>query len=443
MNISPVSVILRVELVMEKYLNEVLPMEEKKDDEQYSFMQEVIKDEPGSKQRLRRDIVRMIGLGILLGIVACLTFCLLRPWMEDLINHEDPETVTIPPDEEEQEEVTIEEPEDEPEEEQPLNADSYTQMLQSLHEVAAETGKSVVTVTGFTGEEDWAEEAEAGRQGVSGIIIADNGQEMLVLGPEVKGEDIEDLQVMFVDGNSFPATIKGQDLNLGLCVYAVPKEEIKEETLGQIRVAALGNSNTLEMGDTALIIGKPFGYAEAVSYGIVASTDNYREAADGKFALVYTDVSGSEEGSGVIANVQGEIVGIIDQSLSEEEGTSQIIGYGISGLKDVIELLSNGEHVPFIGIVGMDVTEEMEEEGIPGGVYVKEAEVDSPAMDAGIQSGDVITRLGDTDINSVAAFRHSLLQQEIGSEQTLVAQRPGSGDEYVEIEFTVTIGEKE
>ncbi len=442
MNISPVSVILRMELVMEKYFEEVLPMEEKKDDEQYSFMQEVIKDEPGSKQRLRRDIVRMIGLGILLGIVACLTFCLLRPWMEDLFNHEDPETVTIPPDEEEQEEPPVEAAE-EPEEEQTLNADSYTQMLQSLHEVAAETGKSVVTVTGYTGEEDWAEEAEAGRQGVSGVIIADNGQEMLVLGPQVKGEDIEDLQVMFADGNSFQATVKGKDANLGLCVYAVPKEEIEEETLEQVKVAALGNSNTLEMGDTALIIGKPFGYAEAVSYGIVASTDNYRETSDGKFSLVYTDVSGSEEGSGIIANVQGEIVGIIDQSLSDEEGTNQIIGYGISGLKDVIELLSNGEHVPFMGIVGMDVTGEMEEEGIPGGVYVKEAEVDSPAMDAGIQSGDVITRLGDAEVNSVAGFRHLLLQMEIGSEQTVIAQRPGTGDEYVEIEFTVTIGEKE
>ncbi len=419
-------------------------MEEKKDDENYSFMQEVIKDEPGSKQRLRKDIVRMIGFGILFGIVACLTFCLCRPWMEDLFNHEDPETVTIPPDEEEPEAEPEEELAEEPEEEeQALNADSYTQMLQSLHEVAAETSKSVVTVSGYTGEEDWAEEAEAGRQGVSGVIVADNGQEFLILGQQVRGEDIEDLQVTFVDGQSFPAAVKGQDRNLGLCIYAVSKQEIEEDTLEQIQVAVLGNSNALEMGDTALVIGKPFGYAEAVSYGIVASADNYREEADGKFALVYTDVAGSEEGSGVIANVQGEIVGIIDQSLLDEESSSQIIGYGISGLKDVIELLSNGQQVPFIGIVGMDVTDEMAEQGIPAGVYVKESEIDSPAMNAGIQSGDVITRLGDVELNSVAAYRRALLQLEIGSEQTVIAQRPGTGEEYVEIEFTVTVGEKQ
>ncbi len=443
MNISTVSVILRLELVMEKYFDEVLPMGEKKDDENYSFMQEVIKDEPGSRQRLRRDIVRMIGFGILFGVVACLTFCLCRPWMEDLFNHEDPETVTIPPDEEEPEEEPVEEPEEEPEEEQVLDADSYTQMLQSLHEVSAEVSRSVVSVTGYTGEEDWAEEAEAGRQGISGVIVADNGQEFLVLGQQARGEDIEDLQVTFADGQSFPAAVKGQDGNLGLCIYAVSKDGIGEDTLEQIQVAALGNSNTLEMGDTALVIGKPFGYAEAVTYGIVASTDNYREAADGKYALVYTDVAGSDEGSGVIANVQGEIIGIIDQSLLNEEGSSQIIGYGISGLKDIIEMLSNGQQVPFVGIVGMDVTDEMADQGIPDGVYVKEAEMDSPAMDAGIQSGDVITRLGDTEISSMAGYRHALLQLEIGSEQTVIAQRPGTGDEYVEIEFTVTVGEKQ
>ncbi len=418
-------------------------MEEKNDDDKYSFMQEVIKDEPGSRQRLRRDIVRMIGFGILFGIVACVTFCVCRPWIDNLINHEDPETVTIPADEELAEaEDAVQEQEEAQEEAQPLDADSYTQMLQSLHEVASEASKSLVSVTGYTGEEDWAEEADASRQGISGIIVADNGQELLVLGQEIRGEGIETIQVTFADGQSFPAEVKGQDGNLGLCIYAVSKSDIEEDTAGQIQVAALGNSNRIDIGDTALVLGKPFGYADAVSYGIVASTDNYQETADGKFSLVYTDVAGSGEGSGVIANVKGEIIGLIDQSLLDEEGSSQIIGYGISGLKDVIELLSNGEDVPFIGILGMDVTDDMKEEGIPSGVYVKETEVDSPAMDAGIQSGDVITRLGDTEINSMGGYRHALLKLEAGSPETVIAQRPGAGDEYVEIEFTVTVGAK-
>ncbi len=410
--------------------------------EDYSFMQEVIKDEPGSRQRRRKDIVRMIGFGIIIGVVACLTFCLLRPWMENLINHEDPETVTIPSDEEETAQASEEEPEP-PQEDEPLNADSYTQMLQSLQEVASETSKSVVAVTGYTGEENWAEEEEAAKLSVSGVIVADNGQEVLVLGQEARGEDIEDIQVTFVDGRSYPAAVKGRDGNLGLSIYAVSKEDIEEETQANIQEASLGNSNHTELGDTAIVLGKPFGYADAVSYGIVASVDNYLETADGKFELVYTYVAGSDEGSGVITNIEGEIVGIIDQSVSDEEGSSQIIGYGISGLKDVIQMLSNGEPVPYTGVVGIDVTKEMGEEGIPNGVYVRETDMDSPAMDAGIQSGDVITSLGDVDVASVAGYRHALLQLTVGSDVTLTAMRPGAGDEYVEIEFTVTIGEKE
>ncbi len=411
-------------------------------EEDYSFMQEVIKDAPGSKQRRRKDIVRMIGFGIIIGVVACLTFCLLRPWMERLLNREDPETVTIPADEEESS-PDSEEAAAEQEEDTPLNADSYTQMLQSLHEVASESSKSVVAVTGYTGEENWAEEEDAAKLSVSGVIVADNGPEVLVLGQDARGEDIESLEVTFVDGQSYPASIKGRDGNLGLCIYAVSKEDIEEETQQQIKEATLGNSNQTELGDTAIVLGKPFGYADAVSYGIVASVDNYLEAADGKFELVYTDVAGSDEGSGVITNIDGEIIGIIDQSVSDEEGSSQIIGYGISGLKDVIELLSNGEPVPYIGVVGTDVTEQMAEEGIPDGIYVRETRMDSPAMNAGIQSGDVITRLGDVEIGSMAGYRHSLLQFTVGDEVVLTAKRPGAQDEYVEIEFTVTIGEKE
>ncbi len=413
--------------------------EETEDNEDYSFMQETIKDEPGSRQRIRRDIIRVIGLGVLLGIVACITFCVCRPWLESRINKEDPETVTIPQDEEEQEEKE----EEKEEEELNLDADSYTQMLQSLHEVSAQVSRSVVGISGYSGEEDWSAEAEEKGQGVSGVIVADNGLELLALGQNIPEEDGESIQITFLDGKSAPAVVKSQDMSLGFSIYAVTKSEIEEDTSEQIEVAVLGNSNVTQEGDTALVIGKPFGNADTVSYGIVSSGDNYLEGIDGRFSLVYTDVAGSEEGSGIIANVRGEVIGMIDQTVSEQEGSNLIIGYGISDLKDVIELLSNGSQVPYIGICGMDVTEEMEKEDIPQGVYVKEVDVDSPAMEVGIQSGDVLIRLGSSSIPDCAAYRTALMKLGVDSEVTLTVMRQGSGGKYKELEFDVTVSAKE
>ena len=117
-------------------------------------------------------------------------------------------------------------------------------------------------------------------------------------------------------------------------------------------------------------------------------------------------------------------------------------GYGISGLKSEIELLSNGQAVPYIGIRGLDVTAEIEAQGIPEGVYVRTVETDSPAMAAGIQSGDIITEAAGKKITSLSAYQSVLRDQKSGNKIRLKGQRQGSGG-YVDISFDVTVGSKE
>ncbi len=118
-------------------------------------------------------------------------------------------------------------------------------------------------------------------------------------------------------------------------------------------------------------------------------------------------------------------------------------GYGISGLKSEIELLSNGQAVPYVGIRGLDVTAEIEAQGIPEGVYVRTVETDSPAMAAGIQSGDIITEAAaGKKITSLSAYQSVLRDQKSGSKIRLKGQRQGSGG-YVDISFDVTVGSKE
>lgn len=406
---------------------------------EYSFMQETIKDEAGGKAKIRDDIWRMVGLGLIFGIVASFSFCAVKPWMESKFQ-KDPQTVTIP--DEEEEEDTGEEETEEPVVQQVLDENSYRQMQQALTNIATEAEKSVVEVVGVTGGQDWMTESYDNMNSVSGLIVADNGRELLIFGKNSVSKDVKEIHVIFPDGSICLASVKKQDASLGFGIYAVSRAEIPESTWNQIKTATLGSSSTAKRGDTVIVLGKSFGYIDSMGFGTLSSNKNTVDNADGRYHLVCTDVAAAGNGTGVIVNLNGEIIGIIDQSISEGESMNLVTGYGISDLKSIIECLSNGQAVPYIGIRGLDITDDIEAQGIPKGVYVREVEPDSPAMAAGIQSGDVITSVGDTSVATLSAYHTLLLEEKSGTKIKLKGQRQGAGG-YVDIEFSVTIGSNE
>ncbi len=426
-----------------------LEEEHRESEEEYSFLQEVIKDETGGR-KLRSGILHMIALGFVFGIVACFSFSVSKPWIEEKLGG-DPKQVTIPKDEleeegkeEEQDENAETEPvQEETQENSAPDAESYRQMLQSLRDIARVSGKCVVEITGLTGEEEEAQEPGASKDSISGIIVADNGQELLILGKRCPVKDVKSILVTFAGGDGYEAVVKAYDANLGLAVYAVPRDVISDETWTKIDEAVLGNSNLVNTGDTVIVLGKPFGYANAYNYGLISSDAMNINLSDGQYELIYTDVSGSGSGSGVIVNVRGEVIGIVDQTLLEEDSRNLIAGYSISDIKEIIELLSNGGSVPYIGIYGVDVSEDMKEQGLPQGVYVKEVEADSPAMTAGIQNGDIITSVDGGEIIDVMGYHNILMGKDLGNRVVLKGSRQGTGGEYVDIDFTVTIGSKQ
>ena len=157
--------------------------------------------------------------------------------------------------------------------------------------------------------------------------------------------------------------------------------------------------------------------------------------------MICTDIASADDGSGIIINVKGEVVGIIDQSVSGESSMNLVTAYGITDLKDIIEQLSNGQAIPYIGVYGVDVTADIEAQGIPKGVYVNEVETDSPAMAAGIQIGDIITELNGKSVETVAAYHSALMNLKSGERVKLSGKRQGNNG-YVDVDFTVTTGEK-
>ena len=184
-------------------------------------------------------------------------------------------------------------------------------------------------------------------------------------------------------------------------------------------------------------LGNMFGYADGLGYGIISSDDYKETFYDGECDVLATDIAAVRGGTGVLFNLKGEVVGLIPSSLWEDTSGNMVNAYGISDLKSVIEMLANGESVPYIGITGAAVTSEVQEErGIPEGIYVKDVDADSPAMQAGIQSGDVIREINGEEVANMAAYRNELLEINAGDSIRIRGRRLGA-DGYVDVVFSV------
>ena len=420
------------------------PLEQKQnsEEEEYSFLQEIIKDEAGDQAKWKHDVLRRIQLGLIFGLVACFTFFACKPWVEKRFE-ENPTEVTIPQDEQQEEDQTQQEEEQVQEQKTVLTTETYQEMLNNLKQVSGEVRKSVVEIQGAVTEEEFSKDQEDKEKSISGMIVADNGQELLILAGELPVKEAKIIRVTFSGDSQCDAILKSRDAGLGLCVYAVQRKNIADDVWAQIETATLGGSKVVSEGDTVIAVGKLYGCDTIAGYGVIESGGNYLDKADGQYQTIYTDVAGDISGSGVLVNIRGEVIGIINTSVRTDDQTNKISGYGISDIKDVIELLSNGKNVPYLGVSGVEVSSEMQGQGIPQGVYVKEVDAGSPAMAAGIQSGDIITNIADTDIINLLGYHNTLMKQNVGDKILVRGKRQGTGGEYVDIDFGVTVGYKQ
>nr|WP_294492596.1 S1C family serine protease [uncultured Mediterraneibacter sp.] len=414
--------------------------EEEPEEKKYSFLQETIKSKPISRQQLTRQLIRMAVYGVILGAFACLGFFALKPWIQDVFRG-DLETVSIPEDEEPQEEQTSDEEIQEPA--VVLDASSYEQMMESMNERAQEARKGIAYIEPVAASENWNARLTGISEGVTGVITADNGQELLILADNSVCADAREWTVTFQDSSTYTATLKKRDTNSGLAVFSVPRGAVTDATWAAIKVSVLGNSNVTKQGDVVMALGDMFGYADGMDYGIVSSTE-YKDAIyDGECNVISTDIPADADGTGILFNLEGEVIGMISPTVWDDRESSVVNAYAISDMKSVIEMLANGDSVPYIGLYGTAVTNELQEtQAMPAGIYVVDVDPDSPAMEAGIQSGDIICQVAGEDVTSIGTYQRAVLETETGDMVRLIGQRRGT-DGYVEVNFTVTVGSKE
>lgn len=406
---------------------------------EYSFLQEVIKDEVGGTGKRKKRILRKIGVGIFIGLVACFTFSVFKPWVESRISG-NPDEVTIPRD---TKQTAENEADRSGKDGNGQKKDNYSKSVKSLSDVAKKGKRSVVSLLVLTGATIGNKEFVSESQSVSGVLIADNGQELLILGPTMEVGETQQIQATFCDGKKYQVTEKKSDANLELTIYAVKESQLEEKTEKSIRLAALGSSYEVKKGDTTVLLGMLFGQGDAVGYGVLRSSTEKAERADGTYHILGAELAGFTGGSGIMFNRQEEVIGIICDAAGEDAKEELMHAYAISDIKDVMQFLANGESVPYIGIHATDVSENIaEDRRIPRGIYVDKVEADSPAMRAGIQSGDVLTAIGGTDIENFEQYHELLMEEKEGTHLLIKGYRRGAKDQYVAVHFNATVENK-
>lgn len=427
-------------------------MEEKETKQDFDFMKEKIKERPVNKKKLLRRTIITASMAVVFGLVACLTFLVLEPLFSNwLYPEEEPEQVTFPAEEDEmlpedmlvgETQVETETVPDEmllPSAELEFEAEDYQTLYDNLYKLAQEHGKAIVTVTGVTSDRDWFNIPYENRGKASGVVVADTGKEYLILVDKGQIETVETIRVTFRDGAQAAAELKKADPVTGMAIVGVKKEELNDAAKAQIMVATLGSSNNPNvLGAPVLILGSPYGTSNSIAYGMITSMGNVLHLPDSIYKLIKTDIYGSQEASGVILNMRGQVIGIVNESFNEEGMENQLNAIGISELKNTIERLSNGQEQAYIGIYGTDVTLEAQQElKVPMGAYVTEIALDSPAMQAGIQSGDIITKLGGQTVNSYGDYISQLGDVTAGNTVIVTVMRQGQ-NEYHELDIEVT-----
>ena len=314
----------------------------------------------------------------------------------------------------------------------------------TLPSIVSITNMSVQEVQNFFGGISQQESESAG----SGIIISQNDSELLIVTNNHVVEGSDTLTVTFNDGNSVEAQIKGTDSARDLAVVAVPLDKISDDTMNAIKVATLGDSDSLKVGEPAIAIGNALGYGQSVTTGIVSATGRTIDGFDGEYIQTDAAINPGNSG-GALLNANGEVIGINSAKINSSAVEGMGFAIPISDASDVIQNLMNketrskvsDEERGYLGIKGYDVSEEgAQMYNMPTGVYVKEVMSGGGAEKAGLTKGSIITGFEGSSISSMSSLQEQLQYYKAGEEVTLTVQIPDKNGEYTEKDIKVTLG---
>ncbi|MBQ3898842.1 MAG: PDZ domain-containing protein [Lachnospiraceae bacterium] len=436
------------------------------------FIKEDIKKRPVNTAKVVKRTVTTVVMAIIFGVVASLIILVLTPFLTKITTNsksDSPTLVSFPEEEMSPEEMlsdvmmqesaladmtsdelvdsSIELPLSEDQVSALLSrihfdATKYRQMLISMSSYARELGNYMVTITAVKSSVDWLSSVNDSSNVTSGIIVAENNVELLILADSQALQNADSITMSLRTGLTAKAYIKEIDDVTGLAIIGVSLKDIPSDLDIDSYIAPLGSSSSIYVGMGVVAVGSPQGVSGSIGYGIVTAAKNMVSDVDTFLYSYQTDILGSSNASGALFNMQGQVVGIITPRENDTTDNTVVMAYGITELKDLIEKLSNSQKIGYLGIYGTNVTGEANQQlGVPMGAYVTKTEMDSPAMLAGIQVGDVIVGIDEQSVNSFLEYV-TILHKHRPDEEIVLRVSRKSQSEYVEISIPLTISSR-
>lgn len=419
-----------------------------KKNQDYSFIKETIKQK--DKKATRKKLAVAAACGIVFGLSAVFTFMLCMPWIMDMLEKKGQmrETVQFSPPEEvsDQEKEAAQDTSPEKEEsdsdtakEQTEN-DSAARILEyyrTIQNIAAEPRKALVRVAGMTGDSDLLDDSFLTYGNEEGIVFYKNEQAYFILTTSENFEKLKTFRITFSNGDTAVGSLCGADKRTKIAVLRVETDVISEETRKEIPAVSLCPERDEEIMQPVIAIGSPSGDMDSLFSGTITSVAGELNIADAEYSMITTDMVSGKDGGGILLNMQGQMVGLI---VSDDEDDDFVLrAVATSQIGALLEKLTNGEKICYAGIIGSTITMEQSQRlDIPQGVYVDRVEQNSPAMTAGIQSGDIIHGFGDQEIATMQEYSRILQHTEPGTRMKINLYRKNT-EEYVDVELNIIV----
>lgn len=435
------------------------------DEKNNEFIKEKIKEVPVNKKKTAKKVLFTICMGAVFGLSAALVFAITFPKLAKAYGGEvaevydteaakettesestevfETEVIETETETETETEEISEETEEETETElsakelTKLRLKEYQELQNDIYNLGKAAAPALVTVTATVSDTDWFDVSYESQKKESGLILSMDAEKVLILTGYKTILYAENVSVTFNDNNSSPAELMSYDVNTGVAVLKVMIGDMHPSTPGRIASAIMTTRDTLRQGDVIVAVGNPLGTNQSIAIGNIIDSNSEVNTIDQVYSVFTSDIVGNDESSGVILNLDGEVIGIILQDFSIGEGDI-VTAVPVGELADVLAILQNGGEIPCAGVYIRTVTDAMKEEyDLPKGVYVSEVVMDSQAMEAGIQPSDVITEVNGKFVREAAEFTKVVHSLNIGDVYDVTVMRQ-NGDEYIEIEFELT-----
>jgi serine protease Do len=422
---------------------------------------------PPQKKSMSMGVKALIlcAAAVVFGVIAAVAFQVTK-YSIDNIRNSKLDVVELDDDTEESKaDADTEDDKDDSEDVTVTTSTSSVDTVYDVSTVAEDVMPSIVSITGtyMITYDYWFSSYQQEASGAgSGIIIGMDDDNLFIATNYHVVEDAKELSVSFIDDETATATVKGYDEDNDVAVVTVALSDISDSTMDAIKPITMGDSDSLKVGEPCVAIGNALGYGQSVTVGYISALNReITTDAGATVKVVQTDAAINPGNSGgALVNMNGELIGINTAKLVDSEVEGMGYALPITDISDIINDLINNDQQPsnndnddiggqssvsgraYLGITGATITTEYANSfDMPEGVYIRAVSNNSPAQDAGLTAGDIITALDGEEITDITQLQNVLGNYQPGDEVEIEYYRNTNGD-YEKSTTTVTLGSR-